>query len=1176
MKPISLKISGINSFATQQEINFEELSKYSLFGIFGDTGSGKTTIVDCIILALYNKVPRFGNTNKNNIINTECKEGKIEFEFKIVKGAEENHYLIRRNYKIKKDASGVDVFEVKKSLLKNETTDEIIADKTTEVKKEIEKIVGLNYDDFTKAVILPQGKFSTFLNMNGNEKTTMLERIFKLEEYGKNLKKKISDRHSKLNEGVKICDAQINTLGVTDEVDIETLEKNLIENKKSVKTNKGVIEKLLKEINELNNIIKISSEYNEVKKQYDDLEEEKFVANQIKYEKGVKVSNVKYTYDKLVKSEEELINITNIKEQTEDAKKRLDEQLNKQKEENELFISDKQSKMIKIELELSKFNSVLNDIKKLKEIDSLTKELEHKSKSQEDDIKTFEDRLKEKEHILEDINNKIKQLQSKKESEYTEEERELLEQGNYIQIECESLKKEFDVYTKEIGAIKDEIAILNSRLEDSIKNLSDIELDKLRTGLENIEKIEVCSPSTILGYRSKISKLEAEFKELKEKLEQLNNERKELEGINSEIEKINTNKISLNKQLININDELAIQNKVYDENKLADIINTLRENILNGDSCKVCGGTHINDNIKKIQVDEDVEEKLKNLEIQKEKITNEIQKTDVEYKHLVNQKEEKVNKIKEIEQITADEDLNKLEEKILKNNKYCDEQEKLFNEVEYKKESIRKRIEIEDKKYNELIREKEKLNIEIKSKEDSVLKQEKLKQENVSLQEEKSNKLDSILSSLKINGDIKEIYKKAKEIERNNKTIDQEINRLKEVESEETKELNELKSKLETTKIEVLNLKKELATYDKEVETLNNNVKEVLKGEDETTFKETREEEQKNLQLEEQKLITKLEEIQNKVNDKNNELSKLNGKLQTEEKNKNSLKKDFEKLLVDNNIQNFEEEKVFMLNEIELQSLKEYIDAYVDNKKKLKNEIIRLEEQGAIFNFESKIILKEDLEEEKNKLEEKNSELVINIGKNEKELESIKNVLVKIKELKKEKLTLEKELDVILELRELLRDNGFVKFLANRELQYITMEASNRLLKMTGGKFALEVLEDEFIIKDNLKGGTRRKANTLSGGENFMTSLSLALALSKKVQLRNDGVLEFFFLDEGFGTLDSKTLHSVANTLVELQKENLNIGIISHVDELKELVPRKIITKMTDEGTKIIEDYKSI
>ena len=132
---------------------------------------------------------------------------------------------------------------------------------------------------------------------------------------------------------------------------------------------------------------------------------------------------------------------------------------------------------------------------------------------------------------------------------------------------------------------------------------------------------------------------------------------------------------------------------------------------------------------------------------------------------------------------------------------------------------------------------------------------------------------------------------------------------------------------------------------------------------------------------------------------------------------------------------------------------------------------------------------------------------------------------------------------------------------------------------MTKGRYVLEIDDNlNFVIRDNYNGGLRRSIKTLSGGETFLTSLALALALSSQIQLKGSAPLEFFFLDEGFGSLDSELLDIVMESLEKLHSEKLSVGIISHVEELKNRVPVKLLVTPNDggNGSKISIEYLSL
>lgn len=145
---------------------------------------------------------------------------------------------------------------------------------------------------------------------------------------------------------------------------------------------------------------------------------------------------------------------------------------------------------------------------------------------------------------------------------------------------------------------------------------------------------------------------------------------------------------------------------------------------------------------------------------------------------------------------------------------------------------------------------------------------------------------------------------------------------------------------------------------------------------------------------------------------------------------------------------------------------------------------------------------------------------------------------------------------------------GFSRFVLANYFRSIIEVANVHLDKLTGGRYNL-ILDDKAkanrknmgleldVYDDNA--GVNRPVHTLSGGESFIFSLSLAMALGEVIQERNGGIsIEAMFIDEGFGTLDDERLQSVLNALQSLENNNRMIGIISHVDKFKEQIPAQI------------------
>ncbi|MFR2835468.1 MAG: SbcC/MukB-like Walker B domain-containing protein [[Clostridium] nexile] len=170
-------------------------------------------------------------------------------------------------------------------------------------------------------------------------------------------------------------------------------------------------------------------------------------------------------------------------------------------------------------------------------------------------------------------------------------------------------------------------------------------------------------------------------------------------------------------------------------------------------------------------------------------------------------------------------------------------------------------------------------------------------------------------------------------------------------------------------------------------------------------------------------------------------------------------------------------------------------------------------------------------------------------------------------EIRKVLSEIEHRLAILEDLRSVTRGKRFVEFLATERLRYISKSASKRLYEITNGNYELEINEDgEFIIRDNKNGGVRRQTATLSGGETFVTSLALALALSAEIQLKGTAPLELFFLDEGFGSLDDMLLDIVMESLEKIHNEHLKVGIISHVESVKARVPIRLMVTPAETG----------
>ncbi len=195
-------------------------------------------------------------------------------------------------------------------------------------------------------------------------------------------------------------------------------------------------------------------------------------------------------------------------------------------------------------------------------------------------------------------------------------------------------------------------------------------------------------------------------------------------------------------------------------------------------------------------------------------------------------------------------------------------------------------------------------------------------------------------------------------------------------------------------------------------------------------------------------------------------------------------------------------------------------------------------------------------------------------GSLEKEIESGKENLKNKQRLLVEKKRLEIRKDNLDTLYKLFKANGFVDFVSSIYLKNLSHAANERFHRMTRHQLHLEVNADnDFEVRDLLNGGKTRLLKTLSGGQKFQAALSLALALADNIHNRVQSKHNFFFLDEGFGSLDRESLLIVFETLKSLRKENRIVGIISHVDELQQEIQTYLKIENTEEGSKVFPSW---
>lgn len=268
-------------------------------------------------------------------------------------------------------------------------------------------------------------------------------------------------------------------------------------------------------------------------------------------------------------------------------------------------------------------------------------------------------------------------------------------------------------------------------------------------------------------------------------------------------------------------------------------------------------------------------------------------------------------------------------------------------------------------------------------------------------------------------------------------------------------------------------------------------------------------------------------------------------------------------------------------DEAELNMLKKNIR---ENEKKIKKAFERIKEKSpdlASSDRVSKEVMKDkksEADSASSKLAKETGETEFRIRTNQISIKKLKAILDKRESAVNEYLRYRKLSDVAngnVQGREKLT---FERYVQGTYFEYIIMAANKRLSIMTEGRYELIKRKDgglrnqsglELDVKDAYTGKVR-SVNTLSGGEAFKASLSMALGLSDVVQSYAGGIkLDSMFIDEGFGSLDEESLDKAIDILSGLSGKNRMIGIISHVSALKSRIDKKIEITKTINGSMI-------
>ena len=1190
MKILKIKSLNINSLKGEFEIDFEKFLKdESLFAITGPTGAGKSTILDIITCALYGRTARLSNPNE--LMSRHTGECLCEVEFEVKGKVYRSSWSQKR---ARKSADGT--FQTAKMEVSEVESGKVLESYLSKVPKYIEDLSGLDFDRFSRSMMLAQGSFDAFLKSNVNDRSTLLEKITGTQIY-KQISCEIYQTYDMKKKEIEIDE---NSLG-----NIELLSNEIVE-EKTLLLNNSKIQKLELDTkaNELKvvatwleNLQKLEADNTKYTQEFEQitLEKENKKEDFVRLDLANKALNVQPLY-------QEKNSLTQLINQDKEKLEKLQKELEDLKQL--LQSTTNESLKTKDELDKEKMSFDLNS-KKLQEVRTLQTKIESKIQS----IKELENKInsqnEQKIKLNEDL-NVLKTNQEKIDNDLKTINDYLIKNKN-----DESLKEEISLISKNVNDYKDLVKLLK-QIEEKIqnnvsveKNLQDSfihakkEFDEIKVLFDSKDKEYKDLEIQTLNFNQKesnnrdrlksIDKLITSIDEYKRLLESISKEENIISSSKDESKTIKTNIEEKTKLINEIQTHIETLNKEKEYQLLIAKYESDRVNLKEGGECFLCGSKEhpfVNHNInvnadetisliaQKKQIFDEENKVLRTFELNLSKFETKIDTSTLEVNKLSKNKEDIEQVFSSLNFILTDdsktnleEEKQLLEEELRNIVKTRDAKEKVLtqrdnfqkelnvkqtlvsqNEQELYKlkssieqlqneqtQNISKKQSLEEElskvytKYELIFDEKFEENFRILvAKKDSFIKNKTSKKE-----------LDTKLQGLSIQQ--KELDTKIISIESSLKTDTEHLSKI----STETKDL-------QTQSKSILDVS-DLDNFEKEITNKFNTISEKYNSLSKDLV---------NLDSKDESLNTQTIELSQKLIDDNTKLDEI--------------RQNFNKALVENSFTSKEEfEKALLPKELreELSKICKALEVKYTQIQALKIDTAKKLSEQKELNLTNKEL--QTLNDESKELQTIIDELQKSIGSLEKELEintsNMKKHEDKIKELGNKK----EAFKVWIKLNEMVGSaNGdkFAKFAQGITLDQLIYLA-NKHLQILSPRYELQRSSDsskllEIEIIDGFQGDVVRPVSTLSGGESFIVSLSLALGLSALASQKIS--IDSLFLDEGFGTLDSDSLELALNALNQLQSSGKMVGVISHVEALKERIPLQIRVIPKGDGTSVL------
>lgn len=1212
MKIKSIRFLNLNSLRGEHEINFDgaPLSDSGLFAITGPTGAGKTTILDAITLGLYGKVNRHDREVAAEVMTRHTAEAFSEVTFETRNGIYRAKWSA---YRSRKKADG-NLQPVKMELCR--LPDEEILDlKSNEVPGKVSELCGLDYNQFLRSVMLSQGEFTRFLKADQNERSELLERITDTAIYS-DISRQAYRKAAIEKNALQQLRAQLSgqTLLAPELVaEYENSWQELQEKEIQLKQNRTETEVQLMW---LRNLEKLRDKKIQTQQSLQELQENasRYQADFARLAQHKIAINFRPELVKLEREQQFLTDLQTQQTQIQTQLPELQDSVETAQQKSELAKTvQKQAEKV-----LQGIAPLLDKVlQKDSEIESLRKQF-LKDKEAYNSAKTaFETDAAEAENYRQtvvDLTQKLTELQSWLQANAAQKElaselnifERYLKDLEAIILDCKKWKKEKLAETGVIETAQSQLKLHSQKLAELTAEQSNLQQEitakeeAINTTLQGTSEAEL--EANLEAFPASLNALEklqlacTQLQQLKAKTEQLQTQKAaeitQLELLKT-AEKTELNKLTEARELLQNYQELAdFQLKVQS-------FEQAREQLQKGCECPLCGSLeHPFAHGQAPKLDGITEKRNA-----QQKTVTELEKRSAgiqsEIAALAANDKAKTSALGEMQQqqmglesmfteanalvgnkfTVADAAL--IAEEISETKKQLAEQKQLLENVKKLRQQLQVSTEKQFRLQTELVSQNSLKVQAFERQQNATTSFENAEKELLDLHQQYTqivaeagsftSRFGLTFSAEKGSVLLQKLWHMVQTFVSQTEALQRTQLQVSEAEGNQQKfEAMQGEKQKQLAELQVT-LKKE---HD-ELQALKT-VRETLFGqknpvEERTLLMQDCEAKKQAAEFAQQAW----QQISEKLNLANSQLQKLQEDMITATAKVQQFQTELEAKLAVANIYSVANLKALFLPEMhaaELNTLQQDFDRMqTEQKQTLHDTTSELQtEEAKNLTAETVAILTEKLLQTDCEISEANQQIgsISQILKREKELQE------KHRELAEQIANQQKEAARWERLSDLIGSESgkkFSKFAQGLTLAKLVTLANRHLLKLND-RYQLQKAPNadlELQMIDTYQADAVRSVNTLSGGESFLVSLALALGLSDLASHKTQ--IDSLFIDEGFGTLDAETLDIAITALENLQASGKMIGIISHVEALKERISTQIKVKKMSGGVSKIE-----